>query len=112
MSERKRCVRANRRSRNASPSPFQVYSLRVGPGSLGHDRVSERYPARPSCLRHWGSDGIGKEVARTLGHDGAQVCIGSRNAERLDQSAADLKAEGIDCVWHPCDVRESLDRRG
>jgi len=53
-----------------------------------------------------GGTGIGKEIARTLGRHGARVCIASRNAEVLAASCAELVAEGIDCIWEACDVRE------
>ena len=53
-----------------------------------------------------GATGIGREIARTLGHHGARICICNRKVGRLENSAAELEAEGIDCVWHQCDVRE------
>ncbi|MCE2392823.1 MAG: SDR family oxidoreductase [Proteobacteria bacterium] len=53
-----------------------------------------------------GATGIGKEIARTLGLHGARVFICSRKVDRLEKSTAELRAEGIDCAWHRCDVRD------
>ena len=53
-----------------------------------------------------GGTGIGREIARTLGRLGAKICISSRKAEVLEAAAADFAAEGIDCLWVPCDIRE------
>lgn len=53
-----------------------------------------------------GATGIGFEIARTLGRHGARLCIASRRADRLEQAARALEAEGIETLWVPCDVRE------
>lgn len=53
-----------------------------------------------------GATGIGKQIAYTLGNHGASICIASRNAERLEQSCAELQDKGIQCTWQRCDVRE------
>jgi NAD(P)-dependent dehydrogenase (short-subunit alcohol dehydrogenase family) len=39
-----------------------------------------------------GSRGIGKEIARVLAEEGARVAIAARDAQRLTEAAADLKA--------------------
>lgn len=53
-----------------------------------------------------GATGIGKEIARTLGRHGAVVAIASRKQENLEVACAELQAEGIDCLWGQCDVRQ------
>lgn len=53
-----------------------------------------------------GATGIGQVIARILGQHGARICIASRNATNLEQAAKALSAEGIECLWVPCDVRE------
>jgi peroxisomal 2,4-dienoyl-CoA reductase len=53
-----------------------------------------------------GGTGIGREIARTLGLHGARVCIASRRAEVLQETAAALATEGIEMLWVPCDIRE------
>lgn len=51
--------------------------------------------------------GIGFEVARQLGGLGAQVLAGARDAERGEQAAARLRAEGIDATALPLDVADA-----
>lgn len=53
-----------------------------------------------------GATGIGNEIAHTLGRHGARVCLCSRKAENLEKAAARLEAEGIECLWVVCDIRE------
>jgi peroxisomal 2,4-dienoyl-CoA reductase len=53
-----------------------------------------------------GATGIGKEIAHTLGQHGARVCIASRNEENLAATAKELEADGVECMWASCDVRE------
>jgi peroxisomal 2,4-dienoyl-CoA reductase len=53
-----------------------------------------------------GATGIGKEIARTLGKHGASVCIASRKAENLEAACKELAADGVDCMWAVCDIRE------
>ncbi len=53
-----------------------------------------------------GATGIGKEIARTLGEHGAKICIASRNQENLEAACRELEAEGIECSWATCDIRE------
>jgi NAD(P)-dependent dehydrogenase (short-subunit alcohol dehydrogenase family) len=40
--------------------------------------------------------GIGREIARQLGHKGYAVWLGCRDAERGEKAAAELKKEGVD----------------
>jgi peroxisomal 2,4-dienoyl-CoA reductase len=53
-----------------------------------------------------GGTGIGKEIARALGRHGARLCIASRKEDVLRATAAELTAEGFDCMWHAADIRE------
>jgi len=53
-----------------------------------------------------GATGIGNEIARTLGHHGARVCICSRKSENLEKAAAGLEADGVECLWVVCDIRQ------
>jgi peroxisomal 2,4-dienoyl-CoA reductase len=53
-----------------------------------------------------GATGIGKQIARCLGRHGAKICIASRKQENLVATAEELGAEGIECIWVTCDVRE------
>ena len=51
-----------------------------------------------------GGRGIGLAIARRLGQLGARVSICGRNALKLDQSTADLRAAGIEAMSLPADV--------
>jgi peroxisomal 2,4-dienoyl-CoA reductase len=53
-----------------------------------------------------GGSGIGFGIASLLGRLGARVAIASRNAERLEDAAARLRAEGCDATPLPLDVRD------
>jgi peroxisomal 2,4-dienoyl-CoA reductase len=53
-----------------------------------------------------GATGIGKEIARTLGRHGARLCIASRKQDNLEAACKELEAEGLECMWATCDVRE------
>ena len=62
--------------------------------------------AQKVALVTGGATGIGKEIARTLGQHGARICIASRKRENLEAACEELRAEGLDCIWSVCDVRE------
>jgi peroxisomal 2,4-dienoyl-CoA reductase len=53
-----------------------------------------------------GGTGIGKEIARALGQHGARVCIASRKQDVLEAACEELRADGVECMWVPCDIRE------
>ncbi len=53
-----------------------------------------------------GATGIGKEIAHVLGRHGARVCLASRKQENLELASGQLEADGVECMWVPCDVRE------
>jgi NAD(P)-dependent dehydrogenase (short-subunit alcohol dehydrogenase family) len=48
--------------------------------------------------------GLGREIARQLGHKGYSVWLGCRDAERGKQAAADLRNEGLDAHVLALDV--------
>jgi NAD(P)-dependent dehydrogenase (short-subunit alcohol dehydrogenase family) len=50
--------------------------------------------------------GIGREIARQLGHRGYSVWLGCRDAERGEQAAAALRKEGLDAHVLPLDVSD------
>ena len=52
-----------------------------------------------------GGTGIGKVIARTLGHHGAKLAIASRKEENLDAACQEFEAEGLECTASVCDVR-------
>jgi NAD(P)-dependent dehydrogenase (short-subunit alcohol dehydrogenase family) len=56
-----------------------------------------------------GASGIGFATARELGLRGARVVIGDVEVPVLERAVTRLRAEGIDAVGVPCDVR-SLDQ--
>jgi NAD(P)-dependent dehydrogenase (short-subunit alcohol dehydrogenase family) len=52
------------------------------------------------------SSGINLEIARQYALHGANVAILSRKPERIFAAADTLKAEGLDVIGYPCDVRD------
>ena len=58
-----------------------------------------------------GSSGIGKDMASALARAEAQVMLVARDAARLEESAAGLRAEGCTVGWISADLgdREALD---
>jgi len=52
-----------------------------------------------------GASGIGLATARELGARGARVVIGDVEVRALDEAVERLRAEGIDALGVPCDVR-------
>lgn len=52
-----------------------------------------------------GATGIGKEIARLLGQHGARIFICSRKEENLQLASQALTAEGLDCTYGVCDIR-------
>jgi NAD(P)-dependent dehydrogenase (short-subunit alcohol dehydrogenase family) len=52
-----------------------------------------------------GGTGLGLAIARRLGELGAQIAIGSRNAENLERGNADLRHAGLDPLTVQIDVR-------
>jgi len=59
-----------------------------------------------------GSSGIGKGMATALARAGAHVVLIARDAVRLEESAANLRAEGCSVGWISADLadRETLDQ--
>lgn len=58
-----------------------------------------------------GSRGLGLQLAHALGEAGARVVLSSRKAEDLEESAAELKAAGIDASWIAADCSREDDIR-
>ncbi|WP_341903932.1 SDR family oxidoreductase [Polaromonas sp. YR568] len=58
-----------------------------------------------------GSRGLGLQLAQALGEAGARVMLSSRKAEDLQESAAILKAAGIDVDWIAADCAKEADIR-
>ncbi len=56
-----------------------------------------------------GSRGIGKEIARTLGEEGAQVAICGRNEKSLADTLGEFDAEGLNITGKPVDVGSRSD---
>jgi NAD(P)-dependent dehydrogenase (short-subunit alcohol dehydrogenase family) len=54
-----------------------------------------------------GGTGIGRVLAEDMARHGAKVAILSRNLERLEASAAEMRGLGLDVRAFPCDVAES-----
>lgn len=59
---------------------------------------------RKTALITGANKGIGREIARQLGHEGYSVWLGCRDAERGEQAAADLRKEGVDAHMLALDV--------
>ena len=56
-----------------------------------------------------GSRGLGLQIAEALGEAGARVLLTSRKASDLEESAAHLKARGIDARWIAGDASQPDD---
>ncbi len=51
-----------------------------------------------------GTHGIGRSIALALANEGCNVCICSRNKERVEKTVAELKLKGVDCLGINADV--------
>ena len=51
------------------------------------------------------SEGIGYGLAKALANAGAKVALAARNADRLNQLADEIRAEGGDAFAVPMDVK-------
>jgi NAD(P)-dependent dehydrogenase (short-subunit alcohol dehydrogenase family) len=61
---------------------------------------------RKTALITGANKGIGREIARQLGHKGYAVWLGCRDASRGEQAAADLRKEGLDARVLALDVTD------
>ena len=59
---------------------------------------------RKTALITGANKGIGREIARQLGHKGYSIWLGCRDAERGEQAAAGLRGEGLDARVLALDV--------
>lgn len=53
-----------------------------------------------------GSRGLGLELARAFGDEGARIALLARDEEELARAAADLEARDIGVITVPCDLRD------
>ena len=53
-----------------------------------------------------GSSGIGAGMAAALAQAGARIVLVARDAERLEESAASLRACGAEAAWVSADLTE------
>jgi NAD(P)-dependent dehydrogenase (short-subunit alcohol dehydrogenase family) len=53
-----------------------------------------------------GATGLGRQIAGALAESGAAVVVCSRNAQRCEQSAAELEGLGVRALGMGCDVRD------
>lgn len=53
-----------------------------------------------------GGTGIGRGIAEEIGRLGARLVIASRNAERLEAAAAEMRERGLEVLAVPTDVRQ------
>ncbi len=58
-----------------------------------------------------GSRGLGLQMAHALGEAGARIMLSSRKASDLEESAASLKAAGIEADWIAADCSKEEDIR-
>jgi 3-oxoacyl-[acyl-carrier protein] reductase len=63
--------------------------------------------AGQTALVTGGSRGIGLAVARRLGFMGAKIAICARDPKKLDESAANLRSEGVAVLPVPADVSKA-----
>jgi NAD(P)-dependent dehydrogenase (short-subunit alcohol dehydrogenase family) len=56
-----------------------------------------------------GSRGLGRQIAEGLGEAGATVAITARKEAGLAETAAHLRAHGINCLALPCDITDHGD---
>jgi NADP-dependent 3-hydroxy acid dehydrogenase YdfG len=69
---------------------------------------SDKYaqPGRRPAVVTGASSGIGAATALRLGRAGHPVALGARRADRLDEVAAQIRAEGGEAVVHPLDLTD------
>ncbi|XP_074594669.1 dehydrogenase/reductase SDR family member 4-like isoform X2 [Brevipalpus obovatus] len=57
------------------------------------------------------TDGIGLEIARRLGQEGASIVISSRNEQNVEKAREELKKENLDVSGMVCHVSKEEDRK-
>jgi len=65
--------------------------------------------AARAALITGGSSGIGLAVARALGEDGYALTVSARRAEKLEEAAEGLRADGIDVSSVPANMSKEED---
>jgi NAD(P)-dependent dehydrogenase (short-subunit alcohol dehydrogenase family) len=53
-----------------------------------------------------GSRGLGLEIARQLGREGAKISLLARDPDELERAAVKLAKVGADVLTYPCDIRD------
>lgn len=53
-----------------------------------------------------GGRGVGQGIARALAKEGARIALAEFDPETGPSAAEDLKAQGTDAIWIPCDVSQ------
>jgi NAD(P)-dependent dehydrogenase (short-subunit alcohol dehydrogenase family) len=53
-----------------------------------------------------GTRGIGRAIAERYGRAGAQVVVASSQADSVERTLAELRAQGVACAGQPCDVSD------
>jgi NAD(P)-dependent dehydrogenase (short-subunit alcohol dehydrogenase family) len=66
----------------------------------------ERILAGKTAVITGGGSGINLTIARRYAQQGAKVALIGRTKEKLDNAAAEIKAEGGEASGHPADVRD------
>jgi len=66
---------------------------------------------RKTALITGANKGIGREIARQLGHQGYAVWLGCRDTERGEQAVAELRREGLDASLLALDVTDDASVR-
>ncbi len=56
-----------------------------------------------------GTHGIGRAIALALADEGCSVCVCSRNKERVEETASELKKRGVDCIGIEADATVKSD---
>jgi NAD(P)-dependent dehydrogenase (short-subunit alcohol dehydrogenase family) len=70
-------------------------------------RTGERADAQPIALVAGGSRGLGLLIARELADRGHRLVVCARDADELQQAAADLEARGARVDTEVCDVSDN-----
>jgi len=80
-------------------------ALTVGAALLARRvRAARAVDFRDACVVITGARGLGLEMARQLGSEGARITIAARDQGELDRARHDLADRGIDAATAVCDV--------
>jgi NAD(P)-dependent dehydrogenase (short-subunit alcohol dehydrogenase family) len=82
--------------------------LVAGAAVLSRSRQRYGFDGR-TALVFGGSRGLGLEIARVLGAEGAYVAIAARDEQELARAAEDLRGRGVHVLTLRCDVSDRAD---